>query len=69
MVGKYRLLTIGIGNQIFLNIGSPLISVQPDAQNIGISINQTILWPRRLIAIPNVPSNKETTPNTEEASN
>ena len=24
MVGKYRLLTIGIGNRLFLGIGSPL---------------------------------------------
>lgn len=46
-----------------------VISVEPDAQNMGLIINQTILWPRRLIAIPNVPSNKETTSNTEETSN
>ena len=67
---------IGVGKVVIIQSQYPVekvavlvISVEPDAQNIGLSINQTILWPRRLIAIPNVLSHNETTSNTDKASN
>ena len=67
---------IGVGKVVNIQSQYPVdkvavlvISIEPDAKNIGLRINQTILWPRRLIAISNVHSNKETISNTNKASN
>ena len=50
------------------NVPVLVISVEPDASFIGLSINQIVLWPRKLIGIPNMASTQETKSTAEEKS-
>ncbi|XP_028410627.1 uncharacterized protein LOC114533317 [Dendronephthya gigantea] len=65
----YKVIGVGkvvnVVNQDTMNVSVLVISIEPDAQNVGLRINEIILWPRKLIAIPNMPY-KETTSNTED---
>ena len=68
-VGKVAKLNANIQCQDTVeNVPVLVISVEPDAAFIGLRINQIVLWSRKLIGIPNMPSTQEPMSPAEEKS-
>ena len=60
---------VGVGKVASANIKcQDTVENEPDASFISLSINQIVLWPRKLIGVPNMPSTQETKSTAEEKS-